>query len=75
MEVATGTRKIELTINEINYLALCGPAEMAAMGLCDTFEASNKHHLQALRRATTKYNDSMRRNNGGTGRASARVQL
>ena len=51
LEVALGTRTIELTLNEIDYLVRAGPRELAAMGLTTTFDPRNRWHLAALRRA------------------------
>ena len=72
LEVALGTRKIELTLNEINYLTRSGPTEMAQMGLGTPFNALKPHHLDALRRATAAAAEQRSQSNA---RTTVRIDL
>ena len=69
LEVALGTRKIELTLNEIDHLVRSGPREMAAMGITVPFDPRNHWHLVALRQAAVRAEEQE------SERTSVRVQL
>ena len=69
LEVAVGTRKIELTLNEIDHLVRSGPREMAAMGITVPFDPRNHWHLVALRQAAVRAEEQE------SERTSVRVQL